>query len=127
MTHANAGKPLVRSSPDTGLHRRPVRHSGGPGRAAWALAAVLPMACASGESRPVDPARTGLQAQPDTCGAAAFGHLIGEPRSAAPDPRERRDYRLASDRDPITEDFNPDRLNIFYDSRTGRIIGIRCF
>lgn len=84
-------------------------------------------ACTAAPERQIDPARLGLQPPPDTCGAGRYAALIGQPHSAAPDPKQLSPYRLASDRDPITEDYNPARLNIFYDSKSGRIIGIRCF
>jgi hypothetical protein len=74
-----------------------------------------------------DPGRMGIQPPPDTCGASRYAHLIGRPMSEAPANGSRPNYRLAATDDPLTMDFSPQRLNIFYDRSTGRIVGIRCF
>ena len=79
------------------------------------------------DSGGADPGRLGTQPPPDTCGASRYAHLMGQPKSEAPPPDSMPNYRLAAVGDPLTMDLNPQRLNIFYDPATGRIVGIRCF
>jgi hypothetical protein len=91
---------------------------------------VLVAACASAPPAPppaADPSRIGMQPPPDTCGAARYAHLIGRPMTEAPAAGSMPNYRLAALDDPLTMDYSPQRLNIFYDRATGRIVGIRCF
>ena len=75
----------------------------------------------------VDSQRVGFQADSDTCGATDRRHLLGLSRTEAPDPGALSAYRLASTREPITEDLRPERLNIFYDAESNVIVGIKCF
>ena len=89
--------------------------------------AIALAACTTAPGAAPDPGRVGLQPPPDTCGAARHAHLLGRPMSEAPPAGSMENYRLAAVDDPLTMDFNPQRLNIFYDRATGRIVGIRCF
>lgn len=73
-----------------------------------------------------DPHRVGLPQGEDTCGARNYASLLGHPVSHAPQQSGNRNYRLIGDSDPVTMDFSPQRLNIYYDKRSGRIIGIKC-
>jgi len=94
------------------------------------LSVAVLAACAAVPPGPppgADPSRIGVQPPPDTCGAARYAHLLGRPMSEAPSAGSMPNYRLAAVDDPLTMDFNPERLNIFYDRNTGRIVGIRCF
>jgi hypothetical protein len=84
-------------------------------------------ACAVDPVAAPDPGRAGLQPPPDTCGASRYAHLLGKPMSEAPPAGSMPNYRLAAMDDPLTLDHSPERLNIFYDRSTGRIVGIRCF
>lgn len=86
---------------------------------------MLAAACVTPE--PADSSRMGVQAAPDTCGAARHAHLMNRPVSEAPPAGSIPNYRLAALDDAITMDYREDRLNIFYDRDTGRIVGIRCF
>ena len=62
----------------------------------------------------------------DQCGAAALQRLVGRPRSEIPVPLEPSRQRVACTTCPITEDYNPARLNFFFDAQTGLIREIRC-
>lgn len=62
----------------------------------------------------------------DRCGAAEVQHLVGRPRSEIPVPVRPERVRVACTGCPITMDFNPERLNFFFDAATGRIREIRC-
>ena len=60
---------------------------------------------------------------PDTCNAASYAGMIGQDAVVAlsiPDPK--RQYRLG---DPVTMDFNAQRVNIVLDE-TDTIIDIKC-
>ncbi len=62
----------------------------------------------------------------DTCGAIELQHLIGRSRLEAPVPLRPERHRVACSTCPVTEDFDPTRLNILFDAGTGRITQIRC-
>jgi len=62
----------------------------------------------------------------DACGAEAVRHLIGRPRSEIPVPVRPNLQRVACTTCPVTLDFNPNRLNFFFDADTGIIKEIRC-
>ena len=73
------------------------------------------------------PATTPVDRAPaDACGAAAHAHLVGKNRSEIPVPVNPSQRRVACNTCPITEDFSPWRLNIFYDAKTGVITEVRC-
>lgn len=63
---------------------------------------------------------------PDTCGARDLQSLIGRPRSEIPVPVRPELQRVACTTCAVTMDFNPNRLNIFFDAATGLIAQIRC-
>ena len=62
----------------------------------------------------------------DTCGATDLQHLVGRSRLEAPVPLRPERQRVACTTCPVTEDFNPTRLNIFFDAGTGRVMEVRC-
>jgi hypothetical protein len=62
----------------------------------------------------------------DTCGARPMQSLIGHPRSEIPVPVKPELQRVACTTCPITMDFNPERLNFFFDAATGIIKEARC-
>lgn len=92
---------------------------------ACALAGAL-VGCATAPAAVADPHRVGLPEGEDTCGARNYASLLGHPVSHAPEQTTNRNYRLIGDNDPVTMDFSPQRLNIYYDKRTRLIIGIKC-
>ncbi|HYD43985.1 MAG TPA: I78 family peptidase inhibitor [Phenylobacterium sp.] len=63
---------------------------------------------------------------PDRCGAAGLQSLIGKPRTEIPVPVNPRLRRVACTTCPVTMDFNPERLNIFFDAETGVVKEVRC-
>jgi hypothetical protein len=63
---------------------------------------------------------------PDACGAGLHQNLIGHPRSEIPVPIKPAMQRVACDSCPITMDFNPNRLNFFFDAASGRITKVNC-
>lgn len=62
----------------------------------------------------------------DQCGAAELQGLIGHSRAEIPVPVDPSRQRVACTTCPVTLDFNPDRLNFFFDADTGLIREIRC-
>lgn len=62
----------------------------------------------------------------DLCRAAEVRHLVGQPRTAIPVPVDVINRRVTCTTCPITEDYTPYRLNIFFDQDTGIIEEVRC-
>jgi hypothetical protein len=62
----------------------------------------------------------------DQCGARDLQDLVGRPRSEIPVPVNPASQRVACTTCPVTMDFDPRRLNFFYDADTGRIKEVRC-
>ena len=95
-------------------------------------AALALSACATEaphEPPPRDPAPTRpppSREPPDRCGAAALQSLVGKPRTEIPVPVNPRLRRVACTTCPVTMDFNPERLNIFFDAETGVVKEVRC-
>lgn len=83
---------------------------------------------------PVSPSERPYLAEPGVrnatgeamCKADEFQWLIGKPRSEIPVPVDVVNRRVACTTCPITEDYSPYRLNIFYNQRTGLIEQVRC-
>ena len=73
------------------------------------------------QSRPAPPPD-----EADACGASHYQWLVGRPRSAIPPEPAGARWRIACTGCPITMDYSPGRLNIFYDSGTERIDEVRC-
>jgi len=62
----------------------------------------------------------------DACGAAALQGLVGHLRSDIPVPVRPDLQRVACATCPVSEDYNPNRLNFLFDAETGRITAVRC-
>jgi len=62
----------------------------------------------------------------DQCGASELQRLVGHPRTEIPVPIDPNRQRVACTTCPVTDDFNPARLNFFFDAGTGKIRQIRC-
>ncbi|MBI5942184.1 MAG: peptidase inhibitor I78 [Caulobacterales bacterium] len=63
---------------------------------------------------------------PDSCGAAAMQWLVGQPRSKIPIPTDPSRRRVACTTCPVTMDYSPVRLNIFFDAETGIVKEVKC-
>ena len=63
---------------------------------------------------------------PDTCGLKAVRDLVGQSRSAIPVPVNPQLRRVTCTRCVQTQDYNPRRLNIYYDADTGVIERVAC-
>jgi hypothetical protein len=78
---------------------------------------------------PAPPAQTPPQSPApaqDACGAAGLQALVGRPRTEIPVPVDPNRQRVACTTCPVTMDFNPNRLNFFFDAQTGLIKEVRC-
>lgn len=104
---------------------------------AIALAAALVLAACSTapEPAPVPPPPPISSAPPpapapqpvaDACRAGEHQNLVGRPRAEIPVPVKPELQRVACATCPVTMDFNPNRLNFFFDAHTGLIKEVRC-
>lgn len=62
----------------------------------------------------------------DECKASEYQWLVGQPRSKIPDTPDGVRWRVACTDCPITMDFSPARMNIFYDEKTDIIKEVKC-
>src|SRR3546814_542877 len=62
----------------------------------------------------------------DECGASNYQNLVGQPRSQIPDEPENANWRIACTTCPVTMDYSPERMNIFYDEDTEIIEEVKC-
>jgi hypothetical protein len=62
----------------------------------------------------------------DACGARQLQRLVGRNRSEAGPAAPGQNRRIACSTCPVTMDYNPERLNIFYNERTGIIEKVSC-
>ena len=87
--------------------------------------AVALAGCTTAPS-PVGPDAAMPAEDKDQCGALGLAALIGQPVSQAPQPSPNRHIRVVAEGDPVTMDYSPQRLNIYYDRGNGRITRIKC-
>lgn len=62
----------------------------------------------------------------DMCGAYEAQDLVGRPRTEIPVPVLPALQRVACTTCAVTMDFNPRRLNFFYDAESGLIKEVKC-
>lgn len=62
----------------------------------------------------------------DQCGAAKYQALVGKKKSEIPPKPAGATWRVACNSCPVTMDYSPMRLNIFYDTKTEIIESVRC-
>ena len=63
---------------------------------------------------------------PDYCGARPLQYLVGQHRTLIPVPIHPNGRRVTCTTCPVTMDYSPQRLNIFYDQATGIIKEVKC-
>jgi hypothetical protein len=63
---------------------------------------------------------------PDTCGLKSVRGLVGQPKSAIPVPVAPGLRRVTCSTCVQTQDYNPRRLNIYFDVDTGIIQRVAC-
>ncbi len=62
----------------------------------------------------------------DECRADENRQLIGQPRTRIPVPVYPALQRVVCTTCPVTDDYNPRRLNFLFDAETGLIREVRC-
>jgi hypothetical protein len=62
----------------------------------------------------------------DECGAAHYQYLVGKTKSAIPAAPAGARWRVTCTTCPVTMDYAPTRLNIFFDEKTGIVREVRC-
>ncbi len=62
----------------------------------------------------------------DLCRAGELQYLVGKPKTDIPVPVDVVNRRVTCTTCPVTEDFSPYRLNIFFDERTQIVEQVRC-
>ena len=66
------------------------------------------------------------QTSADLCKANDLQYLVGKNRSEIPVPVDVINRRVACTTCPVTEDFSPYRLNIFFNAETDLVELVRC-
>lgn len=70
--------------------------------------------------------RNPQSATADVCRAGEMQYLVGKPKTDIPVPVDVVNRRVTCTTCPVTEDFSPYRLNIFFNERTQIIEQVRC-
>lgn len=87
--------------------------------AAVALGACTPVP-------PPGPAPEPISPEQNQCRASDYQFLIGRDRSEIPAQPAGATWRVTCNSCPVTMDYNPSRLNITYDDRSGVIDAVSC-
>lgn len=64
--------------------------------------------------------------QENACRAAEYQYLVGRDRTAIPVAPPGATWRVTCSSCPVTMDYNPSRLNIFYNQQSGTVEQVRC-
>jgi hypothetical protein len=70
--------------------------------------------------------RTPQNPTADLCRAGELQWLVGKPKTDIPVPVDVVNRRVTCTTCPVTEDFSPYRLNIFFDAETDIVEQVRC-
>ena len=62
----------------------------------------------------------------DVCKAGELKWLVGKPRTEIPVPVDVVNRRVTCTTCPVTQDYSPHRLNIFFDAQTGIVEQVSC-
>lgn len=62
----------------------------------------------------------------DLCRAGEMQWLVGKPKTDIPVPVDVVNRRVTCTTCPVTEDYSPHRLNIFFNEQTGIVEQVRC-
>lgn len=87
-------------------------------------AALLLTACSSAP-READ-APTPPPPPADSCGASGLQGLVGRLKSDIPADLDQSRLRVTCTTCPVTRDYRPDRLNIFFEEATGVVRQVNC-
>ena len=92
---------------------------------------ILAVAAAVGACAPYPPSQPYPPGPPpppseNQCRAAEYQYLIGRNRSQIPVQPPGANWRVTCTTCPVTMDYNPGRLNILFDERSGIVREVRC-
>lgn len=62
----------------------------------------------------------------DLCRAGEMQYLVGKPKTDIPVPVDVVNRRVTCTNCPVTEDYSPYRLNIFFNDQTQIVEQVRC-
>ena len=62
----------------------------------------------------------------DMCRAGELQWLVGKPKTDIPVPVDVVNRRVTCTTCPVTEDYSPHRLNIFFNEQSGTVEQVRC-
>ncbi len=88
-----------------------------------AAAGLLAAACAPVEN---GDAPTAPGDGPSQCRADQYQRYVGRNRSELPPKPANENWRVTCTTCPVTMDYSPSRLNIFYEQSTGVIREVKC-
>lgn len=91
------------------------------------LAAVAAVgACAPYPPSPPYPPGPPVPPSENQCRASDYQYLVGQHRSRIPAQPPGANWRVTCTTCPVTMDYNPNRLNILYDERSGTVREVSC-
>ena len=88
------------------------------------IAALFTAAACASHAKP-DDAPPPPEAE-DQCRASEYQWLVGRQKDAIPAKPEGAVWRIACTECPVTMDYSPRRMNIFFDNNTEEIKQVRC-
>lgn len=88
------------------------------------FAAVLPLTLFALSCQAAPPPSSDQGA--DLCHAADYRYLVGQNRSKIPQKPEGATWRVYCSTCAVTLDYNPGRLDIVFDDKTGTITEVKC-
>ena len=94
----------------------------------WVFVASLAGLGACAPYPPAPPAQPPepISSVENQCRALEHQYLVGRNRTEIPAQPANASWRVTCTTCPVTMDYNPSRLNIFYDERTGIVRDVRC-
>lgn len=88
--------------------------------------AATPAPAVVEEARSNQPVGTRVPQDEDLCKANELQYLVGKHRNEIPVPVQVVNRRVVCTTCPVTMDFSPYRLNIFYNAQTEIVEQVRC-
>jgi hypothetical protein len=92
-----------------------------------AIATALLAACGTTPPVTVVPGEPRLPPpSEDTCRAGTYASTLGQDYRQVPPAPQGRVFRVVCTTCAMTMDFNPERLNFFYDEANGKVVRLSC-
>lgn len=90
------------------------------------FAAGVALAACTSMAAPAEPAPPPVSEAPDQCNASQYQSLVGTKITDLPPKPAGAVWRTACTECPVTMDYSPVRMNIFFDKETEVIKQVRC-